>query len=306
MPKNLMKESHLRKIVKVLLEDKTLGPAMIKVNPVVDPSAAVTDPDNADFKPMSKPELTVALSAMIDDMPDVNVPNLYDSIKDALTAQEDEKGKEQMGKSNEKVEESIRMAIRKMLQESDIIKEYYAKDPETGEMVWKGVGPAPKLAPSAGIKKLGPEERGIPQGPDTPEVKGLRKKLKTMVDFEPEQVDSDKPAKGRGRKNVMTGGDPFKDLAKKLGFSYASGAKAAVIKALAKAKFAAEMDPDELEILVLNAMNDYINLLNSSGELTPADVKLLKDHPDIVRELDGFREYLDSKIRKARKGAGGK
>jgi len=42
-------------------------------------------------------------------------------------------------------------------------------------------------------------------------------------------------------------------------------------------------------------------MLNKTGELTAADVQLMKDHPDIVRELDGFREYLHNTIRRAMK-----
>jgi hypothetical protein len=106
------------------------------------------------------------------------------------------------------------------------------------------------------------------------------------------------------RKNVMMGdvsGSSFKDIAKELGFAAESGAKQAVVKALEKAKFVGTMDPDELEILVLKSMSDYIDMLSNTGELSPADVKLLKDHPDIVRDLEGFREFLDKSIRTTRK-----
>jgi hypothetical protein len=99
------------------------------------------------------------------------------------------------------------------------------------------------------------------------------------------------------------GGASFQDIAAELGFSVA-GAKQAVDKAMAKAQWLGQLEeesPEELEILVLSAINDYIKLLTKSGELTAADVQLMKDHPDIVRELDGFREFLDKSIRKARK-----
>lgn len=102
-------------------------------------------------------------------------------------------------------------------------------------------------------------------------------------------------------------GDSLEDIARDLGFSI-SGAKAAVDKAVAKAQWVASMqlgDPEEVEVMVLTAMNDYINLLNKSGELTAADVQLLKDHPDIVRTLDGFREFLDKYVRRARKARPG-
>jgi hypothetical protein len=110
-----------------------------------------------------------------------------------------------------------------------------------------------------------------------------------------------------GRKNVMmtdVGGSSFKEIAKELGFAAESGAKQAVEKALEKAKLVTKMDlfdPDTLEILVLQSMSDYIDVLSSTGELTPQEVKMLKDNPAIVRTLDGFREFLDKDLRKAKK-----
>lgn len=272
-----LKESEVRKLVKALLEDRDFTSEVVKVNPVVDPSAAVTNPDNADYKPDSKVEFQVAVKTMIDDLPDEKLPDIYASFKQALEVQEDEKGKKQMDKSNKKVEETIRLAIRKMLSEAE-------------------------LPP---VKKIPYGVSGIARGPSTPAVKGLRKDLEKMqLDDPDETLRGDEPAKGRDRKNVMMGdvsGSSFKDIAKELGFAAESGAKQAVVKALEKAKFVGTMDPDELEILVLKSMSDYIDMLSNTGELSPADVKLLKDHPDIVRDLEGFREFLDKSIRTTRK-----
>ena len=133
----------------------------------------------------------------------------------------------------------------------------------------------------------------------------LRKTLeKSTLDDEEGSAKSDEPVAGRTRKNVMqtdVGGASFADIAKELGFATTSGAKAAVEKAMQKAKFLAGMDPDDLEILTLTAMNDYIDVLKSTGELTGDDVKLMKDHPEIVSSLDGFREFLDKSLKKAQK-----
>jgi benzoyl-CoA reductase/2-hydroxyglutaryl-CoA dehydratase subunit BcrC/BadD/HgdB len=95
-------------------------------------------------------------------------------------------------------------------------------------------------------------------------------------------------------------GASFEEIATELGFSVA-GAKQAVDKALEKAQFIAATDSDEMEIIVLTTMSDYIKMLAKTGELSSADVTLLKDHPAIVRELDGFRDYLHNSIRRARK-----
>lgn len=98
-------------------------------------------------------------------------------------------------------------------------------------------------------------------------------------------------------------GASFEEIASELGFAV-SGAKQAVDKAMQKAQWLGAMGlerPDDVEIMVLTAMNDYIKYLSKSGELTPADIQLLKDHPDIVRTLDGFREFLDKYVRRERK-----
>ena len=83
-----------------------------------------------------------------------------------------------------------------------------------------------------------------------------------------------------------------------------SGAKQLVDKALLKAQFIANMNHHELGELVLRAADEYISKLASTGELTQGDVELMKSHPDIVRDLDGFREFLDLHIRRARRATG--
>ncbi|MBM3194172.1 MAG: hypothetical protein FJZ60_00225 [Chlamydiae bacterium] len=117
MSSRVVKESEIRKVIKTLLEDKTLGPKMVKVNPVVDQSAALTDPANQNYKPSSKSELTIALSALIHDLSDESVPGIYDAVKNAIDDRSDAEGKEQMKKSNEKLE-SLRRTIRAIIKEA--------------------------------------------------------------------------------------------------------------------------------------------------------------------------------------------
>jgi hypothetical protein len=293
-----IKESTLRSMVKRLLEDKSLGPAMVNVNNVVDPSAAVTDPSNPNFKPSSRVELQVALNAMIGDVPDDKIPDVYDSMKNALEVSQEEQGEAEMKKDREtKVEESVRFAIRKIL--SEMSKEEKAKK------LWAGlkepVGPLPP------VKKIPAGEHGAEYLNNLEKRKiGLGKQFSSMRDDEDskEMERSDLPAQDRTRKNVMMGdvsGASFKEIAKEMGFAAESGAKAAVERVLDKARFVGSIDPDQLEIIVLTAMNDYIDMLNKTGELSAADVQLMKDHPDIVEDLDGFREHLDGVLKKVRK-----
>ena len=93
-------------------------------------------------------------------------------------------------------------------------------------------------------------------------------------------------------------GDTFEEIANELGFSVA-GAKQLVDRALVRAKFLANIDEDEREIMVLNAMNDYIKELQKSGTLSVDDVALMKAHPDMMRELNGFREFLWTSLKRA-------
>jgi hypothetical protein len=275
MDSKTLKESEIRKLVKRLLEDSSLGPTLaVRVNPVVDPSASLTNPDNENYKPNTRQELQISLGTMLEDVPDEKIPDIYDSLKDALDAKQNEEGKEQMEKSNKKVEEAIRLAVRKILSEAPPVRKF-------------------PFGHSA-----------FPKGPNSPQVVSLRNTLDNMQIDEPDETRrGDEPAQGRTRRNVtMTDvqGASFDGIAKELGFSV-SAAKLAVEKALQKARFTMMMDPEDLEILVLKSMSDYIDMLSSSGELSAADVKLLKDHPDIVRELDGFREFLDKAIRTEKK-----
>lgn len=247
------------------------------VSAVVDPSASLTDPGNPNYKPSNRKELRASLSSLVDDLSDDEAPDVFDTIKDAL-----EKSKEEDDmKNDKKVEEAIRLAVRKMLSEAEL-----------------------------------PPVKKIPMGVHGGEWmrahekrrKDLEKTLTGMnIDADAEEMTrADAPAAGRERKNVMqtdVGGASFKQIAQELGYASESGAKQAAEKAMAKVQFASSMDPDQLQIVVLTAMSDYIDFLNKSGELTPADVQLMKDHPNIVSELDGFREFLDKYIKREMKSS---
>ena len=226
------------------------------VSAVVDPSAAVTDPGNLNFKPSNRKELSVAISSIIDDISDDRAENIFDAIKDAIKDTEEDKEM----KDDKKVEETIRLAIRKMLKEAE-------------------------LPP---VKKI---PIGVHGGEYTRNLEKRKSKLRGVMDKWRDDEDAapmvraDAPAAGRERKNVMQtdiGGASFKQIAQELGYASESGAKQAAEKAMSNVQFASNMDQDDLQIVVLTAMSDYIDFLNSSGELTSADVQLMKDHPDVV------------------------
>lgn len=113
---------------------------------------------------------------------------------------------------------------------------------------------------------------------------------------------------GQARKGSETA---FEDIAKEMGMSVA-GAKQAVDKALARLQFLMPpgqekkygMEADELEIMVLEAMQDYVEYLQSSGDLTDEETQLMLAHPEIMADLEGFREFTGKYVRRAAKLAG--
>lgn len=282
-----VKEEAIREFIRSALDGAGSNmPA--NVNPVVDPSAAATDPSNPNFVPQTKQELDVALRQVTMDIPIDSVPRAYKAARAAINKEKNEKDLE-MSKDdrgvNKKVEETVRKAVRKTI--SNLAE---AELPPVKKIPYGVHGDEylRKMRKSRDdlAKALGKEEPPEGDLPDDNEFgpSGKRKAYK---------------ATALGSMTDVSGAS-FDSIAKDLGLSVA-GAKRAVDFALDKAKWAVMQDPDELEILTLQAMNDYINMLSKSGELSAADVKLMKDHPNIVSELDGFREFLHNSIRRVRR-----
>ncbi len=327
MTKVVVTKNAIRDLVREMLNNKDMGSVLIPesfedtivtINDVVDPSAEVTDTGHSNSKPQNKAELQVAVKTMVEDLPDDQVSKVYDKLKGAvdiaLEKEQDSVKEKEMSEKN-KVEEAIRLAVRKMIAEA------WVKGP-SGDEIWQDETPKKgKKAPLAAPTGTLPPVKKIPAGQRGGEAqawidkgkKDLKKTFKLMKD-DPADEDDDEslvdPGAKRTYKSTAIGGmgdvsgASFQDIAKDLGFSVA-GAKQAVDKALLKAQWLAKLEseaPEELEILTLTAMNDYIKFLTKQGALSAADVQLMKDHPEIVRDLDGFREFLDKSIRKARKG----
>ena len=103
MQQTIFKESKIREAIKTLFENNGIASDVIKVNSVVDTSAIVTDPSNIDYKPNSKAEFQVAITTIIDDLSDEEIPNVYDIVKNTLEKRTEEEGKKKM-----KIEDFLR------------------------------------------------------------------------------------------------------------------------------------------------------------------------------------------------------
>lgn len=206
---------------------------IINVNPVVDPVASETQPENANFVPQNVQELDIAVRSLISVIGDADAPGAYAAVKNALATLEKDNIKNM---AQDRVEEMLRKHIRQILKEENLDVAQTA-DKTNGDTSFE------RIAASV-------------QGPD---------------------------------------GKPFS----------VSGAKQLVDKAMKRYKFLFDMldeDEDEFEIFVLESVREYIAFLAKSGELTSADIKLMKDHPGAVADLEGFREFIHKRIERSRLG----
>lgn len=166
-------ETALRELVREAMDSSSnshLDPKLpVRINPVVDPSAAETNPSNSNFVPQNKSELLSALRVMCDVESDDDVPAVYIAVKDAIEKQEGD-----MKKAD--VAETIRKEIQKILEDSSeqkevpvditenklreqirkILKEIsYEKQKDKGDAVWASL-PAVDTAknPLPPVKKI--------------------------------------------------------------------------------------------------------------------------------------------------------
>lgn len=52
----------------------------------------------------------------------------------------------------------------------------------------------------------------------------------------------------------------------------------------------------DMQTLLPDSADEYVKYLESSGELAAADVQLLKDHPAMVTELEGYAEFVKTQL----------
>lgn len=286
----IVNESVLRRLVNELFDgtaedyalELTPEPAGgAKVNAVVDPSAAETDPMNPDYRPQNATELGVAMRTLTHDLPDEQASRVYDLVKQNL----DDK------KADEKVPE--------------------ATEEETPDMKSTDAITGTKTGTRSGNKQAEGVVRAMIRHVLSEEWEGYD----AVVNGED---DDDKPLKAP----IDKGEDKLAALASELGMAV-SGAKQFVHKAEMRFKFLRQELPkghpsspgprlgkdkngkdyenfNDMEVLILKAWADYIDLLKTTDDdITAADVQLMLDHPEVALELDGFRIFLQEYIEEA-------
>jgi len=292
------------------------------ISDVVDPSEAITNPGNPNFKPRNRIELNTALSSIVQDISDDDASKVYDSIKNSIAdLNDDSEEKKMKNKEDQKIEEVIRKTIRKLLSEAagahtDTGLSYsgasYGSDGDV-DMAEKIVALAMKTFDVLDIKDQPEEFLKLLVSKLTrfagDRLATIRSAIEVVEEIDPEAAMALDEALAANpslvpKRNVTmsdVGGASIPAIATELGLKSHGKLQQFIDNALAKARYLIEMDPDEKEILFLTAMNEYIKEFSSSGELTAADVQLMKDHPEMVTELDTFRVFFDKYLKKTQR-----
>lgn len=251
----------------------------VKINNVVDQQAPITDPTDRDFIPQNQQELSSAISKLVKSIDDEDVSDVYNDIVKSFDQQKEKVDMKKTSVTETVVRNHIKKLIREMFDDE-------LDDELSGE-----------------------------------DLTSLKKSKRAKREEE-EDLDDDKLSKKKKNLSVadIEGGN-LKDIAKELGGSVA-GAKRVTDVALDKAKggfellqtdgteiierlreedpeigeiidqFEAEYGASKLAALLALAVDNYIDDISDTGEVTDADVELLRKNPTIVADLDNFREYF--------------
>lgn len=254
----------LRKWVTGVLEFKDLGTqpdGPVEVNDVVDPSAAETDPINPSFSPQNKAEFDVATRNLVKDLPNDQMPGIYNRLKsvvdDQLAAAADEEQQRQAEKSGTpmksksgiNVEEAVRLAVRKMIAEAPATEK--TQEPSNSdEMEFQDMA-----------RELG---YGNKVHSARHEYGRAIDKMRFLQSLQPNE-----------REHLI--GSAFDDYVADIDDE--------------KEVFT----PDDFKWFTekhKDVVDEYVKLLVSAGDLTAGDVMLLRDHPQIVVEQPGFKAFF--------------
>lgn len=280
-------EEAIRKLVRSLLEGNTEVP--ITVNPNVEPLMNDTQLTYTEKVPVDSVELSNVIGTKLRGLDDDVAPHIFRQLATIIDSEEDKEEEEREMTHEAKLRSVIRRMLKETLDEAK-------PDP------WKNAPPV--TGPLPAVKKIPAGVHGGEYNAKFDKTKSdLGKVFRAGVADEPEEEDT---RKKRGYMSTgEAGGASFDEIAAELGFAGAPGAKAAVEKALQKMRYLMKLPEEERDFLVLAAMDDYINMLNKTGEINPEDVTLLRTHPAVVQDLEGFKDHLHKFVLRGMRAAKG-
>lgn len=128
----------------------------------------------------------------------------------------------------------------------------------------------------------------------------LRLEIRKLIHEAVSDLETDASAKGSKKprqQSLNADKENLVKIAAELGLKV-SGAQRLVDWTLAKLQWLTSAFPgNELDLLILQFANDYVEDLVETGELTPEEVQLIRDNVDMIKDSPDFLEYLNYEIK---------
>ena len=305
-------------------------------NAVVDRTSMELDFDPIEVKqlPRTKNELIVMVRNLLDGVDDDQSGELYKKIKAYISG--DDAGKKDFGKAQALPPNTnpVDRSTTKMKQESKGLVEAIRNivEAELAEALPFGFGKG-KMGLGGQFSHPHDEEEGphddfLARGgsaddemkangtvnfnpdediSDPEELEAVLAKM-TKSAWDPEddedEVEVAPAPKGSPKKRVDLGtgygvdGDTFEKIGEKMGFT-PEAAKKAVAVAMERFKVLHSMDPDDLEDMVLSGVDEYVDMLAKTGEMTDEEESFMRQHPEHVASSETFREFFSKYVKRA-------
>lgn len=301
----------------------------VEPSAIVDPSAKAVDPSNEKFVPSNKQELKLSIMAILSDLEDVQVAKVYGLIKDSIRKMRDEEQKMKQ-KSKTSVEETVRQRIRSILSEvelppvkkipfgvsgsdfldrmkSSLKRDFKNMQLDDNEKVIEDVAARVKKGdPVGSIKRAARYLKDNVPG-------DVSKNLEAVISAVQAAGDSATAAAMSAElkinprlvpKAAQTGEVAREEISQAFKLKHGTNIRDIEQKAMDKFKKVSSFEGGsvelkaEVEVLVMQAMQDFVNYLELSGDwlYSPEDIDVMKNNPAIAAEMGTFRVFLDPYI----------
>jgi hypothetical protein len=123
------------------------------------------------------------------------------------------------------------------------------------------------------------------------------------LDDEDDEDEDLNPKKRKSRAGLEIGaygvdGMTLEKIGEELGFTK-EAAKKAIETAMERFKVLHTMEPEDRDELVLVGVNDYIDMLGKTGEMTQEEEEFMRLHPKVVAMSDNFRDFFSKYVKRA-------
>ncbi len=272
--KTVIDQAALVELLREALENKGAmeydAAAPVVPNAVVDRPSIQLDVDPVDVKhlPRSKNEMIVMVRSLLDNVDDDQSGELYSKIKDLVSKRETQVVTSPQSTGNQGIATMENKRI------SDMVM-----------MIVEA--------------ELGKSRRGKSSDEEEVEVEDEEDVWDADKEADEEEAEEEKQKKGRGEIGAYgVDGDTLEKIGEEMGFTK-EAAKKAVETAMERFKALYTMDDAERGELVLTGINDYIDFLATSGEMSSEEESFMRLHPKVVAASDSFRDFFSKYVKRA-------